>query len=225
MIWDSVFKGITNFLKPLDEGTQNNIVEQGIEENKTFTLKDPRSQRYTTIRQLAGGPDKKYKSWRPTGKSLSPNGFMQETELKKAREKNPELGTAFTESVPSTCLKTIKYDPAMESLTVQFQGKNHKKYWYPGVPASQIIDLMKAPSKGHYFLENIHDQYTLNPGHSPSQNKFNNSRKQTSYKYAQKQYNVAKKSLNSLGLATQQALMRSMRNQGTGKYIPEEPEK
>lgn len=222
MVWTNIFKDIVDYLRPIDEGMQNTIVEDGIEQNKTFTLKNPRSQRYTTIRQLAGGPDSKFKNWRPTGKSLSPNGFMQEQELKNLREKNPELGPSFTESVPSTCLKTIKYDPAMESLTVQFQGKNKKKYWYPNVPASEVISMMKAPSKGHYFLENIHDQYTLNPGHRPEENEFNNSRRQTSYKYTQKQYNKAKTALNSLGLRTQQALIKSAQNKGTGKYIPEE---
>lgn len=222
MIWDNIFSDIIDYLRPIDKGMQDTIAEQGIQQNKSFTLKNPRSQRYTTVRELAGGDDKKFKTWKPTGKQLSPNGFMQETELKKEMEKNPDLKPVFTESVPSTCLKTVKYDPAMESLTVQFQGKNSKKYWYPNVPSDQIVNLMKAPSKGRYFLQNIHDQYTLNPGHNPSQNKFNNQRKATSYKYTQKQYNKAKSAMNKLGLQTQQALIKSAQNRGTGKVIEEE---
>lgn len=219
----NVFKDIINYLRPVDTATQNDIVEQGIVENKPFTLKNPRSTRYT----FGSGETNrdKFKYWKPKSeKELSPSGYFQEQQIKKAEEENPALKELplHDTTIPSTCLKTVKYDPAMESLTVQFQGKNSKKYWYPNVPAKEIIDLMKAPSKGRYFLQNIHNQFTLNPGHRPKQNQFNNSRRATSYKYTQKQYNTAKKAMNRLGLRTQQALVKSAQNKGTGKVIEEE---
>lgn len=216
----NLFKDIINYLRPIDATTQNEIVDQGIIENKPFTLKNPRSTRYSFTE--AETNRNKYKYWKPSSqKDLSPSGYMQEAQLKKAEEDNPQLKAlpVHDTTIPSTCLRTVKYDPAMESLTVQFQGKNSKKYWYPNVPAYQIIDLMKAPSKGQYFLSQIHDQYTLNPGHKAEQNKFNNSRRATSYKYAQRQYNRAKGAMNKLGLQTQQALIKSAQNRGTGKVI------
>lgn len=219
----NIFKDIINYLRPIDEMTQTDIAENGIQQNKTFTLKNPRSTRYTfgkgeTNRDL-------FKNWRPAKpKELSPNGYMQEQELKKAEEQNPQLKELpiHDTTIPSTCLKTVKYDPAMESLTVQFQGKNNKKYWYPNVPSNEIVNLMKAPSKGQYFLRNIHDQFTLNPGHEAAQNALANNSRHTSYKYAQKQYNKAKSAMNKLGLRTQQALVKSAQNRGVGKVIEEE---
>lgn len=216
----NVFKDIINYLRPIDNATQNEIVEQGIVENKPFTLKNPRSTRYTWGKGETN--QNKFKYWKPKSeKDLSPSGYFQEQQIKKQEEENPQLKELplHDTTIPSTCLRTVKYDPAMESLTVQFQGKNSKKYWYPNVPANQIINLMKAPSKGQYFLSQIHDQYTLNPGHKADVNKAANQRRQTSYKYAQKQYNRAKTAMNKLGLRTQQALAKSFQNQGTGKVI------
>lgn len=216
------FKDIINYLRPIDDKTQNEIVENGIEENKTFTLKNPRSTRYTfgkgeTNRDL-------FKHWKPANsKDLSPSGYLQEQQVKKMTEDNPILKDLplHDTTIPSTCLRTVKYDPAMESLTVQFQGKNNKKYWYPNVPANEIVDLMQAPSKGRYFLQNIHDQYTLNPGHLPEQNKFNNQKRSTSYRYVQKQYDKAKKAMNKMGLPMQQKIAQGALNRGVGKTIDE----
>ena len=64
-------------------------------------------------------------------------------------------------SVPSTALKTVAYNPDNKVLEVKFTSGN-KKYDYPHVPLETVQALMKAPSKGEYFMHNIHDQYSLN---------------------------------------------------------------
>ena len=63
-------------------------------------------------------------------------------------------------SVPSTAIKNIQYDPDTEGLTVQFTSSG-KKYFYPAVPLELVQALMKAPSKGEFFMKNIHDQYSM----------------------------------------------------------------
>lgn len=64
-------------------------------------------------------------------------------------------------SVPSTALKTVSYNPDNKILEVKFTSGS-KKYDYPHVPLETVQALMKAPSKGEYFMKNIHDQYSLN---------------------------------------------------------------
>ena len=63
-------------------------------------------------------------------------------------------------SVPSTAIKNIKYDPKTELLRVKFSSGN-KTYDYPAVPLELVQALMKAPSKGEFFMANIHDQYSM----------------------------------------------------------------
>ena len=63
-------------------------------------------------------------------------------------------------SVPSTAIKNIQYDPDTEGLTAQFASSG-KKYFYPSVPLELVQALMKAPSKGEFFMANIHDQYSI----------------------------------------------------------------
>ena len=63
-------------------------------------------------------------------------------------------------SVPSTAISNIQYDPDTEGLTVQFASSG-KKYFYPAVPVELVQALMKAPSKGEFFMRNIHDQYSM----------------------------------------------------------------
>lgn len=76
---------------------------------------------------------------------------------------NREFDTEYNEkqvSVPSTALKSIKYNPKSEALTVRFAGSG-KEYFYPAVPLELVQALLKAPSKGEFFLKNIHDQYSM----------------------------------------------------------------
>ena len=63
-------------------------------------------------------------------------------------------------SVPSTAIKNIQYDPKNELLKVKFTSGN-KAYDYPDVPLELVQALMKAPSKGEFFMANIHDQYSI----------------------------------------------------------------
>jgi glutaredoxin 2 len=97
----------------------------------------------------------------------------------------------YTQDVPSTAIKKIKYDPKTQELYVTFQGSN-KKYWYPRVPKEKIEELMAAPSKGEYFMKNIHDQYSVNyqlhKNHDPQNNKNANSTIKNYYKKMRKDY-------------------------------------
>ena len=91
-------------------------------------------------------------------------------DLVKEQTENERM---YETDIPSTALKYVKYDPKTQELYVKFQGSN-KKYWYPRVPKEKIEELMKAPSKGEYFIKNIHDVYTVNPGHRPENNSSKN---------------------------------------------------
>lgn len=63
-------------------------------------------------------------------------------------------------SMPSTAIKNIKYTPKTEGLKVKFQG-GKKEYFYPAVPMELVQRWLKAPSKGEFFMKNIHDQYSI----------------------------------------------------------------
>lgn len=63
-------------------------------------------------------------------------------------------------AVPSTAIKKIKYNPKDEGLKVRFQN-GKKEYFYPAVPTELIQRWLKAPSKGEFFMKNIHDQYSI----------------------------------------------------------------
>lgn len=71
-----------------------------------------------------------------------------------------EKGEKIDESVSSSALRNVKYDPDTEALNVQFNGSS-KHYFYPAVPLELVQALMKAPSKGEFFMKNIHDQYSM----------------------------------------------------------------
>jgi vacuolar-type H+-ATPase subunit D/Vma8 len=85
--------------------------------------------------------------------------------LTKGQEKlvrmQAEAEQPYTQDVPSTAIKGIKYDPKTQDLFVTFQGGS-KKYWYPRVPKEKVEEMLAAPSKGEYFMQNIHNQYSVN---------------------------------------------------------------
>lgn len=154
--------------------------------------------------------------------TLSPIGFFRQGEINDNRQKilneriraaasmlgkketdltedQKELVTAqaqrermSTQDIPSTALKTIKYDPDTQELWVTFQG-GKKKYWYPRVPKEKIKELMNAPSKGEYFIKNIHDVYSVNPGHRSEENKRKNKAIRNYYKKMQRYYKNVRK--------------------------------
>jgi lysyl-tRNA synthetase class 2 len=74
-------------------------------------------------------------------------------------------------SIPSTAIAKIKYNPENEGLKVRFQ-KGKKEYFYPSVPAQLIQRWLEAPSKGEFFMKNIHDQYSIFKGKRKEGNKY-----------------------------------------------------
>ena len=69
------------------------------------------------------------------------------------------------QGVESTSLASVGYDLASRTLEVEF----HKGgvYRYFGVPSSVHESLMKAPSKGRFFVTEVRDRFpysrTLHP--------------------------------------------------------------
>ena len=64
-------------------------------------------------------------------------------------------------SIPSTAIAKIKYNPHNEILKVKFTSGNKEYTYRPGVPEDLIRRWLEAPSKGEFFMRNIHDQYSL----------------------------------------------------------------
>jgi len=60
--------------------------------------------------------------------------------------------------VASSNIQGVHYDPATQTLAVQF--KSGSTYEYDDVPAEEYQSLMEAPSKSQYFNQNIKDGYT-----------------------------------------------------------------
>lgn len=204
---------------------QNDKLKQSLDAGKTIKINTPKSERYTYYAGLAGKKLEKFKPETQEEKdTLSPIGFFRvgerDSEAQKKiqerikaaasmmnqKELTPDqeaLVTAqaqreqpFTQDIPSTAIKQLKYDPKTEELYVTFQGSN-KKYWYPRVPKEKVEELMEAPSKGEYFLKNIHDQYSVNyqlhGNHKPENNKTSNRHIKNYYKKMQKAYNKGRK--------------------------------
>ena len=204
---------------------ENDKLKQSLNAGKTISIKAPKSERYTYYAGLAGKKLEKFRPETQEEKdTLSPIGFFRTGERdaeaqKKIQERiksaasmmnqkeltpdQEKLVTAqaqreqpFTQDIPSTAIKKLKYDPKTQELYVTFQGSN-KKYWYPRVPKEKIEEMMNAPSKGEYFMQNIHDQYSVNyqlhKTHSPQSNKASNRAIKNYYKKMQKAYNKGMK--------------------------------
>lgn len=223
--FESDLNAVENRLSPISDKKVNNLSD-AMDNGKTITLSQPKSQRFTFNRALAtdGEVRNNFKPETPEQKeTLSPNGFFMGDKLKDKREelknekieqgkaKYKNLGMRWTANrekeavadaenarvyeteVPSTAIKKVKYDPKTESLYVSFTDSN-KKYFYPRVPKELIEKWMKAGSKGQFFLNNIHDQYSLNPSHKHTDNMAKNAKISNYYKKMQKYYkNVMKK--------------------------------
>lgn len=204
---------------------QQSKIDNALSSNKTITINSPKSERYTYLPGTAGKWLEKFKPESKEEKdTLAPIGFFRVGEIDNERQKKiaeriraaaslmnqkeltPEqekLVTAqaqreqmYTQDIPSTAIKKMKYDPRTKELWVTFQGSN-KKYWYPRVPKEKIEEMMAAPSKGEYFLNNIHDQYSVNyqlhGTHSPQSNKASNRAIKNIYKKMQKTYSKGMK--------------------------------
>ena len=78
----------------------------------------------------------------------------------KGKDKSNDKGEKIDESVSSSAISNVKYDPDTEALNVKFNGSG-KHYFYPAVPLELVQALLRAPSKGEFFMKNIHDQYSM----------------------------------------------------------------
>ena len=199
---------------------QQDEIKTALNNDKTITINSPKSERYTYLPGTAGKWLEKFKpETREEKDTLSPVGFFRQGEIDEQRQKKiaehinkaaADLGrkkltkgqealvtkqaqqeAMITQDIPSTAIKKIKYDPKTQELYVTFQGSN-KKYWYPRVPREKVEELMEAPSKGEYFLKNIHDQYSVNyqlhGNHNPQNNKIANKNIRNYYKKMRKSY-------------------------------------
>jgi hypothetical protein len=204
---------------------ENDKIKQSLDAGKTVSIKAPKSERYTYYAGLAGKKLEKFRPETQEEKdTLSPIGFFrvgerQDEAQKKIQERikaaasmmnqkeltedqkalvtaQAEREQPFTQDIPSTAIKKMKYDPKTKELWVTFQGSN-KKYWYPRVPKEKIEEMMNAPSKGEYFMQNIHDQYSVNyqlhGNHNPQNTKTSNRHIKNYYKKMQKAYNKGMK--------------------------------
>lgn len=200
---------------------ENAKVSEALKAGKTISIKNPQSERYTYMPNLTGTKDlKKFTPTTQEEKdTLSPIGFFRvgekdderqkkiKEQIKKAAStlgrkkltkgqeelvtKQAESQQLYTQDIPSTAIKNVKYDPKTQELWVTFQGSN-KKYWYPRVPSEKVEAMLNAPSKGEYFLNNIHDQYSVNyqlhKNHRPENNAASNRAIKNYYKKMRKSY-------------------------------------
>jgi hypothetical protein len=60
--------------------------------------------------------------------------------------------------VTSTSIKSVGYDPATQTLEVEFKPKG-RLYQYANVPEKEYSALLNAPSKGRYFNQYLKDFY------------------------------------------------------------------
>lgn len=201
-IWDNLRTRFSNMSS--ENILDNDELEKSLESGKTVTISNPKSERYTFLPNLTS--KKGFAKFKPETReekdTLSPIGFFRQGEIDSERQKilNEKIASAAkllgkdltdeqkelvtlqaqqermaTQDIPSTAIKNVKYDPKTQELWVTFQGSS-KKYWYPRVPKEKVEEMMQAPSKGEYFIKNIHDVYTVNPGHKPSNNTYRNSK-------------------------------------------------
>ncbi|MEE3485576.1 MAG: KTSC domain-containing protein [Bacteroidales bacterium] len=158
-------KALSPFMNKSDSKEAYDMLDQG----QAISVA-PKSDRYTYNNQEDTNYDK---SWTPKTdtekKTLSPEGYHRvgERDEKKAELQgdmnDKDFNEAYKEkqiSVDSTAISNITYDPKDEGLKVKFKGSG-KEYFYPGVPLETVQAFLKAPSKGEYFMNNIHDQYSM----------------------------------------------------------------
>lgn len=140
---------------------------------------------------LESGKTLRYSSPRSTrlSYSLSEPKWQQISDITTGVEKGEHKPDEqlFQKDVPSSAIDRIKYDPQTLLLSVVFAG-GKKVYNYFRVPPEKIQEMLSAPSIGQYFMKNIHDQYTANPGHRRDVNKRRNANPATTYKVMTKDY-------------------------------------
>ena len=214
---------------------QQSKIDEALNAGKTVTIKAPKSERYTYLPNVTGKALEKFKpETREEKDTLSPIGFFRQGEIDEERNKKiaekikeaaAQLGRKkltkgqeklvtkqaqseqmYTQDVPSTAIKKMKYDPVTKSLYVTFVG-GKKAYWYPRVPKEKIEEMMAAPSKGEYFMKNIHDQYSVNyqlhGNHDPRNNRNANNIAKNYYKKMEKAYSKGMKKGSMKGVLSE----------------------
>ena len=61
------------------------------------------------------------------------------------------------QSVTSSNIRSVGYDPATDTLEIEFHGG--RIYQYDGVPENVYRGLMAAPSHGSHFQANVRNTY------------------------------------------------------------------
>ena len=59
--------------------------------------------------------------------------------------------------MPSAVIRSYRYDPESQELTITFQ--TGRRYLYRGVPEALVADMKRAFSKGEFFNEFIRDRF------------------------------------------------------------------
>lgn len=67
------------------------------------------------------------------------------------------VGPRSRQPVESSSLASVGYDPASQTLDVEFRHGGHYRYFQ--VPASSHEALMAASSKGRFFVAEIRNRY------------------------------------------------------------------
>ena len=79
-------------------------------------------------------------TYKPTSKEID----------KALKEPNVNRETQ-TDFYNSRAIKDAIYEPTTQNVFIRFQGKNPKLYAYPNVDKEEIVDWVRAGSKGKYY--------------------------------------------------------------------------
>ena len=125
----------------------------------------------------------------------------------------PETVELTTENEVSTATGRVHVSRSAAKIQLFMQipermwDEENKKYWYPRVPKEKIEELMAAPSKGEYFMQNIHDQYSVNyqlhGNHNPENTKTSNRHINNYYKKMRKNYEKGMKNGTMKGVLSE----------------------
>ena len=61
--------------------------------------------------------------------------------------------------MPSSVIRSFRYDPKDESLAIRFV--SGRRYRYSAVPKAIYEEMVRSSSKGEYFNEHIRDRFAF----------------------------------------------------------------
>lgn len=157
---DSRFKGIfesalANARKDFEEK------KEGVYKSELDKLTNEQNRRFFGLGKIFTTAKKKAMIERKAREKA--DELTDDTESKARDRAEKEFNDQYAEtqaSIPSTAIANIRYNPKTEGLNVKFQG-GKTSYFYPAVPLELVQRWLKAPSKGEFFMKNIHDQYSI----------------------------------------------------------------